>query len=293
MGTVIEAERDRERNIGRQMRKKIETLSTNATLPGFGAELETNYKTGPQSSVEPLRNGHKAASSFGIKPSKRRKALESPQSKLFPNPLKIRLTVEMGLDGLNHEILMNVEYALRKRMTCEPSGSIHIHIVSIDKLGDYVRKNGENTRLFLAGALEESEGLRVAHKNGAWDYIKIDGRESVEHAGIPSRIIQVAEATEPLIFKRVLEDYGRNALLDCFYVSRSPKAKPSPLTEEETEVLGYIGQGMSSKEISKRKPGRLKTEQTVKNFVSQIYQKMGVKKGPAAIHKAMREGWLK
>lgn len=62
-----------------------------------------------------------------------------------------------------------------------------------------------------------------------------------------------------------------------------------PLTRRETEVLGYMVRGLTTKEVA----GELKIEyQTVKNHVSNIYRKLNVRNKVQATTYAVRKGWF-
>jgi DNA-binding NarL/FixJ family response regulator len=62
-----------------------------------------------------------------------------------------------------------------------------------------------------------------------------------------------------------------------------------PLTEKEQEILSLIGRGLQNREIAEA----LALEwQTVKNYVSRLYKKLGVNSRPQAILRAIRLGMV-
>jgi DNA-binding CsgD family transcriptional regulator len=62
-----------------------------------------------------------------------------------------------------------------------------------------------------------------------------------------------------------------------------------PLTHREREVLEWLGQGLSNRQIA----GRLNiSEHTVKFHVSAIYAKLGVRSRAEAVRVAARRGLL-
>ncbi len=64
----------------------------------------------------------------------------------------------------------------------------------------------------------------------------------------------------------------------------------SPLTERETQVLGLIADGKTTKEIA----GELYlTPGTVRNYISAILDKLGVGNRIEAISRFKEKGWFK
>lgn len=65
--------------------------------------------------------------------------------------------------------------------------------------------------------------------------------------------------------------------------------RPGPLTPRELQILGYIKEGYSNKQIADRLGI---SDQTVKNHMTAILNKLGVADRTAAVVKALREGIL-
>ena len=69
----------------------------------------------------------------------------------------------------------------------------------------------------------------------------------------------------------------------------SADAEASPLTEREAEVLCCIAQGMTNREVA-RTLGI--SEQTIKNHVSMIFEKLQVRDRTSAVVCAIRRNWI-
>jgi DNA-binding NarL/FixJ family response regulator len=108
------------------------------------------------------------------------------------------------------------------------------------------------------------EGLRA----GALGYLLKD----VSGAELADAIRKVAEGgalIEPSIARKVLAEFSRLA-----EPARSPAEQlPEPLSERELEVLRLLAQGASNKQIASQ---LYLAEGTVKNYISSIFDKLGV-----------------
>jgi DNA-binding NarL/FixJ family response regulator len=90
----------------------------------------------------------------------------------------------------------------------------------------------------------------------------------------------------PQVANRVLK-----TLRDQAFAEERPVARHtnSPLSSREVEILDYIAQGNSNKEIAKV----LKiSDQTVKNHITSILKKLEVNDRTAAVVHALRAGWI-
>jgi len=68
---------------------------------------------------------------------------------------------------------------------------------------------------------------------------------------------------------------------------RVPTGARTPLTRRQQEILGLLADGVSTAEIAK---GLFLSEQTVRNHVREILQRLGVKSRLAAVAVARRDG---
>ncbi|MFN8593085.1 MAG: response regulator transcription factor [Thermomicrobiales bacterium] len=102
----------------------------------------------------------------------------------------------------------------------------------------------------------------------------------IRHVGIPDN-----EAKPPAFVSARLLDEVRSG-------TRRGAADPedfSPLSRREVEILGFVAQGMSNKEIA----GILGiSDQTVKNNITSILRKLHVNDRTQAVIYALRHGWI-
>ena len=88
---------------------------------------------------------------------------------------------------------------------------------------------------------------------------------------------------EPSVAQKVLAEFAR-----LIPPARPPhESLPEPLTEREREVLRLLTQGLSNREIGTRLS---LAEGTVKNYVTQILQKLGVRDRTQAAVRARELG---
>ena len=64
---------------------------------------------------------------------------------------------------------------------------------------------------------------------------------------------------------------------------------PNPLTEREMEILTAVSNGASSKEIA---DSLGLTDQTIRNYMTALLQKIGARNRGQAATLALRNGWL-
>jgi DNA-binding NarL/FixJ family response regulator len=90
--------------------------------------------------------------------------------------------------------------------------------------------------------------------------------------------------TRPTVAKHVLKQFQ-----DIASIGKAMEAVAASLTHRETQILNYIAQGNSNKQIAYI----LKiSEQTIKNHVSSILRKLNANDRAHAVALAMRNGWL-
>ena len=96
--------------------------------------------------------------------------------------------------------------------------------------------------------------------------------------------INEAVMTRPAVAKHVLAEFGNLSSID-----RGMEAVIVPLTKRETQVLGYIADGNTNKQIG----AVLQiSEQTIKNHVSAILRKLNANGRAHAVVVAIRQGWI-
>jgi len=90
--------------------------------------------------------------------------------------------------------------------------------------------------------------------------------------------------TRPTVAKHVLRQFQ-----DIASIGKAIEAGTAPLTNRETQILNYIAQGNSNKQIAYILEI---SEQTIKNHVSSILRKLNANDRAHAVALAMRNGWL-
>jgi two-component system, NarL family, response regulator DegU len=87
--------------------------------------------------------------------------------------------------------------------------------------------------------------------------------------------------TRPKVAKQVLNQFRGMA--------RTLEGIAAPLTKRETQILTYVAEGNSNKEIARI---LAISEQTIKNHVSAILRKLNVNDRAHAVALALRSGWI-
>ncbi|MGD9116055.1 MAG: response regulator transcription factor [Dehalococcoidia bacterium] len=90
--------------------------------------------------------------------------------------------------------------------------------------------------------------------------------------------------TRPTVAKQVLKQFQ-----DMASIGKAMEAITAPLTKREAQILNYIAQGNSNKQIAYILDI---SEQTIKNHVSSILRKLNANDRAHAVALAMRNGWL-
>jgi DNA-binding NarL/FixJ family response regulator len=87
--------------------------------------------------------------------------------------------------------------------------------------------------------------------------------------------------TRPMVARRVLNQFQ--------HTSRTMEAVAAPLTDRETQILNYIVDGNTNKQIARILEI---SEQTIKNHVSAILRKLNANDRAHAVVIAIRHGWI-
>ena len=137
---------------------------------------------------------------------------------------------------------------------------------------------------------EDDEQLFQAIRSGAAAYITKE-IEAEELARVLRRVatgeylINDSVLSRPHVASRVLHQFQELSVLD-----ESADGVFSPLTPREIEILDYVAQGNSNKEIAYQL--RI-SDQTVKNHITSILRKLAVNDRTQAVIFALRHGWIK
>jgi DNA-binding NarL/FixJ family response regulator len=146
------------------------------------------------------------------------------------------------------------------------------------------------TRVILLTAYDDLEQITHAMRGGASAYCTKD----IEPEKLIQLIRQVASGKYVLdgqVLDAVTVEKWLTNQMDKALRSYGDPGEPFyPLSDREMEVLGYLTQGLSNKEIA----NRLKiSHQTVKNHVTSILRKLGVEDRTQAAVFALRQGWVR
>ncbi len=137
---------------------------------------------------------------------------------------------------------------------------------------------------------EDDEQLFQAIRSGAAAYItkeiELDDLVRVlRRVALGEYLINDSVLSRPHVATRVLNQFQELSVLD-----KSTEGVFSPLTPREIEILDYVAQGNSNKEIA----FQLKiSDQTVKNHITSILRKLAVNDRTQAVIFALRHGWIK
>lgn len=142
----------------------------------------------------------------------------------------------------------------------------------------------------LMTRVEDDEQLFQAIRSGAAAYVSKE-IETEEFARILRRVaageylINDSVLSRPHVASRVLHQFQELSVLD-----QSASGVFSPLTPREIEILDYVAQGNSNKEIAYQLGI---SDQTVKNHITSILRKLAVNDRTQAVIFALRHGWIK
>ena len=203
----------------------------------------------------------------------------------------IRLLLEIEAD------IQVVGQAANGREALEQVKSLHPDVVLMDvrmpEMDGVVAtrllsEHFPEVNVIILTTFEDDETVFEGLKAGARGYLLKD--ISSEEMAQAVRKVAAGEALiEPRLTSKVLAEFSRLAAATDRHSSAQPGTLPVPLTERELEVLQALAHGLSNREIA----GQLViTEGTVKNHVSSLIEKMGVRDRTQAVLKGQELGLL-
>lgn len=128
----------------------------------------------------------------------------------------------------------------------------------------------------------EHQQMLQAMRNGARGYM-MKSATSQEVAQAIRTVHQGGMLIDPSLTGAMVSEFRRLAN------SHNTGAHINTLTEKEIEILRYVASGKSNKEIA---DGLAYSEKTVKNYLSIIFQKLGIRDRTQAAIFALRQGLL-
>ncbi len=147
-----------------------------------------------------------------------------------------------------------------------------------------LRERWPEARVIILTTFDDDEYVFEGLRAGALGYLlkDVSGRELAEAV---RTVAGGGALIEPSVARKVVAEFARLA----------PPARPAdaglaePLTDREQEILQLLAQGLSNREIAQR---LFLAEGTVKNYVTSILQKLGVRDRTQAALRARELGLL-
>lgn len=146
-----------------------------------------------------------------------------------------------------------------------------------------ILKASARSRVVLLTASESAEDLLASVKAGASGYLTKD-TPLPRLVSDMRDVLEGGAAVSPAMGGKLFA-----ALRDLLRHSGSSAARKPELTGREIEILGLVGDGMTSKEIAEQ---LYISENTVRNHVRNILDKLGMKSRFEAVNWAYREGLI-
>ncbi len=203
--------------------------------------------------------------------------------KLMREGLRVLLELEPGLDVVGEA--GDGEAALEAYAACQPDVVLmDIRMPGVDGVEATwrLRERWPQARVIILTTFDDDEYVFEGLRAGALGYLlkDVSGQELAEAI----RTVAAGGAlVEPSVARKVLAEFARLAPparpLD--------EALPEPLSEREREVLRLLALGLSNREIAERLS---LAEGTVKNYVTRILQKLGVRDRTQAAVRARERG---
>jgi DNA-binding NarL/FixJ family response regulator len=146
-----------------------------------------------------------------------------------------------------------------------------------------MRKHNIDTPVIMLTTFDDHELVTQAMQSGAKGYLLKDVSLETLIDAIKS-VVNGETLIQPSVTEKVLKG------LQGLEVSFESFEQPETLSSKEIEILRLVAAGYSNKEISE---AMFKSTGTVKNQVSAIMAKMGVRDRTRAVLKALELGWFK
>lgn len=195
-----------------------------------------------------------------------------------------------SLLGLDDSVEVVGEYENGQQLIDSENGSncdvilMDIRMPKLSGIGTLLalRDKGIKTPVLMLTTFDDHELVNGAMRAGAKGYLLKD----VSLETLVDTITQIKNGKtliQPAVTEKVLQGLkGLNVEFESF-------ENPEPLTEKEVEILRLIAAGYSNKEIA---DAMFKSTGTIKNQVSSVMAKLGVRDRTRAVLKALEQGIL-
>jgi len=157
------------------------------------------------------------------------------------------------------------------------------------ELGRKIVRRYPNTRVVILSPNHNDEELFEVIKTGAVAYLSKNTTaeelvSTIRRACNGEYPINDSFIARPRVAEHVLRQFQ-----DIVSMGKTMETITAPLTHRETQILNYIADGNSNKQIARILEI---SEQTIKNHVSSILRKLNANDRAHAVALAMRNGWI-
>ncbi len=157
------------------------------------------------------------------------------------------------------------------------------------ELGRKIARRHPNTRVVMLSPNHNDEELFEVIKTGAVAYL--NKNTTVEELASIIRRACGGEypINDSLIARPKVAEHVLKQFQDIVSMGKAMETLTAPLTHRETQILNYIAEGNSNKQIARILEI---SEQTIKNHVSSILRKLNANDRAHAVALAIRNGWI-
>jgi DNA-binding NarL/FixJ family response regulator len=157
------------------------------------------------------------------------------------------------------------------------------------ELGRKITRRYPNSKVVMLSPNSNDEELFEVIKTGAVAYLN-KNTTTEELVNVTQRAYQGEyPINDSLIARPVVAEHVLKQFRDIISVGKIMETVTAPLTYRETQILTYIAEGNSNKQIAHILEI---SEQTIKNHVSSILRKLNANDRAHAVALAIRNGWI-